>query len=191
MLTIEAPAKINLTLEILRKRDDGYHEIASVMQAVSLCDTLTFELASDTTLDCDDATLATEDNLALKAAHLLSAHTGYSGGVRIGLVKGIPVAAGLGGGSSDAAATLVALNNLWNLGLPLAELSLMAASVGSDVPFFLHGGVAMVSGRGELVRPLPAIGVDWAVIVTPAITVARRRQTRSLRLRLRATRLGT
>ena len=143
-LTLKARAKVNLTLEVLGRREDGYHDIASIIQTIDLCDTLSLEPADSILFECDKPELQSQDNLALKAAYLLKASTGYDGGARITLLKGIPVSAGLGGGSSDAAATLTGLNTFWGLGLPLDELIPLAAQLGSDVPFFLHGGTAMV-----------------------------------------------
>ncbi len=165
--TVRAFAKINLTLEVLEKRPDGYHDIASVMQTVDLSDTLFITSASEITLICDSPGLNTADNLVLKAAHLLQDETGVRKGAQIHLKKGIPVSAGLGGGSSDVAATLKALNGLWKLGLHVEELLPLALRLGSDVPFFLKGGTAIVGGRGENVRPLPAINQLWLVIVVP------------------------
>ena len=169
MITVRAHAKINLTLEVLGRRDDGYHDIASILQTVSLHDTLTFEEADDITLDCDRADLVTRDNLALRAANLLREATGVLRGTAIGLRKNIPVAAGLGGGSSDAAATLLALNRLWGLELTREDLLPLAARIGSDVPFFLFGGTGRVFGRGERVQPLPPTDLEWAVVLTPQI----------------------
>ncbi len=171
MITMRAHAKINLTLEILGKRDDGYHDIASILQTVSLHDTLKFEESDGVTLGCDRPELATPDNLVLRAAHLLRDYAGVSRGAAINLDKRIPVAAGLGGGSSDAAATLLALNRLWGLELPNADLQPLAAEIGSDVPFFLYGGTGRVFGRGERVEPLPPADLRWAVILTPRIDV--------------------
>ncbi len=168
---MRAHAKINLTLEILGKRDDGYHDIASILQTVSLHDTLTFEESDGITLDCDRPELGTPDNLVLRAAHLLRDYAGVSIGAAINLDKRIPVAAGLGGGSSDAAATLLALNRLWGLELTNADLQPLAAQIGSDVPFFLYGGTGRVFGRGERVEPLPPADLRWAVILTPRIDV--------------------
>ena len=170
-LTLKAYAKINLTLEVLGRREDGYHDIASIMQAVDLYDTLSFEPADELTLVCDLPELATDDNLVLSAAKLLREETGYESGAKITLEKRIPSASGLGGGSSDAAATMVGLNELWGLGLTIEELAPLAARVGSDVPFFLHGGTAMVLGRGERIRPLPTIDLQWLVLIAPSIHV--------------------
>ncbi len=169
MVSVRAYAKINVTLEVLGKRDDGYHDIASILQAVSLHDILTFEAADDITLDSDCPELMTSDNLVIRAARLLRDAAGVSSGAAITLAKRIPVAAGLGGGSSDAAATLLALNRLWGLELPREELLPLAASLGSDVSFFLYGGTGRVFGRGERVQPLPPTNLQWAVILSPKI----------------------
>ena len=170
-LTVNAYAKVNLTLEVLGRRPDGYHEIVSVMQTVDLHDVLELTPADGVTLECDRPGLGTPDNLALRAAAALRTVAGVRDGVHIELRKGIPVAAGLGGGSSDAAAALLGLSRLWGLGMSVGDLTPLAASLGSDVPFFLRGGTAMVQGRGERVRPLPGINLQWLLIVTPAIEV--------------------
>ena len=170
-LDLNAYAKVNLTLEALGRRDDGYHDVVSVIQTVDLHDALTFEPAHGLELACDVPELAGCDNLALRAARLLRNHSGVSDGARIAIAKRIPAAAGLGGGSGDAAATLVALNRLWRLDLSMGELSALAAQLGSDVPFLLRGGTAMVSGRGERVDPLPPADLEWFVIACPAIHV--------------------
>ena len=169
MITVRAHAKINLTLEVLGRRDDGYHDIASILQTVSLHDTLTFEEADDITLDCDGRELVTPHNLVLRAANLLREAAGVSSGAAIALIKRIPIAAGLGGGSSDAAATLLALNRLWGLELTREDLLPLAAGIGSDIPFFLYGGTGRVFGRGERVQPLPSADLEWAVVLTPQI----------------------
>ena len=169
MLTLEAHAKVNLTLEVLGRREDEYHDIASIIQTIDLCDSLTLQSAADVTLECDSAGLATADNLALKAAVLLKEHSGTRDGVHIRLSKNIPVSSGLGGGSSDAATVLVGLNRLWSLGLSLQDLLPIAAQLGSDVPFFLYGGTAMVLGRGERVRALPPADLHWMVVLSPDI----------------------
>ncbi|MDA1188396.1 MAG: 4-(cytidine 5'-diphospho)-2-C-methyl-D-erythritol kinase [Chloroflexi bacterium] len=172
MLELKAYAKVNLTLEVLGKRDDGYHDIVSIMQTVGLSDTVTLEEADGTTLDCDVPELSGPDNLALKAAQLIAHETGGGKGVAIGLQKGIPVTAGLGGGSSDAAAVLRGLNRLWKLGLSVHELQALGAKLGSDVPFFIQGGTAMAQGRGEAIRPMPKADVNWMVVLTPNIDVS-------------------
>lgn len=168
-MTRRAPAKINLTLEILGRRPDGYHEIMSLMQAISLHDTLTFAPADGITLQggTDDAP-PTENNLVLRAARALDAATGGGHGARITLVKRIPVGAGLGGGSSDAAATLLALNEMWQAGLTGDALEDLAARLGSDVPFFLGTGTALVMGRGEEVSRLDPPPTLWLALAQPA-----------------------
>ena len=169
MLTVKAYAKINLTLEALGRRDDGYHEVATIMQTVDLHDTVRLTPAADITLTCDDPELESANNMAFKAAKLLREESGYTGGAHIALEKAIPVSAGLGGGSSDAAATLRGLNDLWQLGRSAAHLEALAAKLGSDVPFLLQGGTAIALGRGERIRHLPPADVQWIVVVTPDV----------------------
>ena len=171
MITLSAHAKINLTLEVLGRRDDGYHEIASILQTIDLHDTLTLESDDDIALDCDRPEMASSDNLALRAAHLLRERTGHRDGSLITLHKTIPVSSGLGGGSSDAAAALLGLNRLWGLGMSTDDLTPLAAELGSDVPFFLQGGTAMVQGRGERVRRLPPADLELLVLLSPAIEI--------------------
>lgn len=171
MLTVNAYAKVNLTLEVLDRRPDGYHEIVSVMQTVDLHDVVELTVAEDVTLACDRPELEMPDNLALRAAVSLRDKAGVRDGVHIDLRKAIPTSAGLGGGSSDAAATLLGLSLLWGLDMSADDLTPLAAALGSDVPFFLRGGTAMVQGRGERVRPLPGTSLEWVLIVTPAIEV--------------------
>jgi 4-diphosphocytidyl-2-C-methyl-D-erythritol kinase len=171
MLTLNAYAKINLTLEVQGRGDDGYHDIVSILQTISLHDTIILEHADDIELVCDIPELQSSDNLAVRAARLLKDKTGHAGGVGIGLKKGIPFPAGLGGGSSDAAVVLKGLNELWKLGMSIDDLTPLAAQLGSDVPFFLHGGTAMVQGSGERVRPLPPSDLDWIVLLVPRINV--------------------
>jgi len=165
VLTIETPAKVNLTLEVLGKRSDGYHEIASIMQTVSLFDSLTLSADEELQFVTDVPELDTRDNLVYRAARLLKERTGVSKGARIGLCKDIPVAAGLGGGSSDAAATLLGLEKLWGLHLAKEDLAALAAQLGSDVPFFLSGGTALAEGRGERISPLPSPPTSWLVLL--------------------------
>lgn len=167
MLTLKAYAKINLTLEVIDRRADGYHEIASIMQTIDLCDAVTLAPAPDLTLTCANPELETPANLALKAAQMLRAESGYAGGAHIAIRKAIPISAGLGGGSADAAATLIGLNALWRLDIPTPKLETIAAKIGSDVPFLLEGGTAIALGRGERIRRLPPANVDWLVVLTP------------------------
>jgi len=166
-----APAKVNLFLEVLRRRDDGYHELTTLMLAVSLFDVLDFQdYPDDTTrLQCSDESLSTgPDNLVFRAAELLRQHCGCRRGVSIRLWKRIPMAAGLAGGSSDAAATLAGLNCLWQLGLRRAELAVLGAELGSDVSFFFSTPAAWCTGRGELVQPV-ALGrpLDFVLVCPP------------------------
>jgi len=171
-----APAKLNWSLEVLRIRPDGYHEVRSIMQTLALHDSVTVETApSGVTIEVLGpaadliAGLAPEDNLAWRAAVALRARLRAQRGARIVLEKHIPVAAGLGGGSSDAAAVLRALNVLWEAAEPAASLRRLAAKVGSDPPFFIAGGTAMVSGRGERVEPLPdAVAPSIMLAIPPA-----------------------
>jgi 4-diphosphocytidyl-2-C-methyl-D-erythritol kinase len=169
-VVVWAPAKVNLHLEVLAKRPDGYHEIATLMVAVSLYDTLEFkeENSGEIQLDCDHADLTTgADNLVSRAAHLLRQRTGCQRGARIRLEKRIPLAAGLGGGSSDAAATLAGLNHLWRLSLTQPNLALLGAELGSDVAFFFATPAAWCTGRGEQVTALPLGKPLWFVLVCP------------------------
>jgi 4-diphosphocytidyl-2-C-methyl-D-erythritol kinase len=169
MISLHAYAKINLTLEVLGKRPDGYHEVASVLQTISLSDTLTFEPGKTLDFHCDVPTIQTPDNLVLKAARLLQETSRYKKGAVIHLSKRIPLAAGLGSGATDAAATLVGLNRLWELHLPLERLVKLASELGSDVAFFLHGGTALAKGRGEDITPLPPATEFWLVLLKPPI----------------------
>ncbi len=167
MLTVQAPAKINLVLEVLERLDD-YHRIASIVQSIDLCDTLDFHLDEEIHFECDRPGLE-HDNLVVQAAEILRASTRYSLGARIKLHKRIPWGSGLGGGSSDAAATLLALNELWRLELPVSGLIDLASRLGSDVPFFIHGGTALVQGRGERVTPLPGLPPTWFILLVPSV----------------------
>lgn len=171
MPTWRAYAKINLSLEVLGRRRDGYHDLVTILQTVDLYDTLSFEPAAEITLTCNVPGLAGADNLVLRAAHLLRRATGQTGGAAIHLEKGIPVAAGLGGGSSDAATTLVALSRLWGLHMSESNLHNLAAALGSDVPFFLVGGTCLAQGRGEVLTPLPPLPEHWVVLVRPALEI--------------------
>jgi 4-diphosphocytidyl-2-C-methyl-D-erythritol kinase len=166
-------AKLNLFLEILGKRQDGYHDIRSLMVNVDLADTLEFRKThSDLTLNCDSGDVPLgHDNLCLAAARVLKDHTNCREGVEITLEKAIPVAAGLGGGSSDAACTLVGVNKLWGLGLTEQELLTLAEKIGSDVPFFVRGGAQLVEGRGERLSPVDGFPEMWFVLVTPSVRI--------------------
>lgn len=171
-LFLNAPAKVNWFLSVLGKREDGYHNISSLMQCINIYDNLTFEQA-DTIEVVSDLDIPLGDNLVYKAASLLKQYTSYKKGAKIALHKNIPVSAGLGGGSSDAAYTLSGLNRIWGLGLSNRELSTIGAEIGSDVPFFLNSSFAFVEGKGEKITPLklnnPAIVL---LLVKPSISVS-------------------
>jgi len=169
MLTVLAPAKINLTLEVLGKRPDGYHQIRSVIQSINLCDSLRFRLSDDIEFSCDNPSLVLEESLVSRATALLQEATSCSKGATIEISKRIPLVSGLGGDSSDAAAILHGLNQLWQLGLSLQELLGLAPRLGSDVAFFLYGGTALVEGRGERVTPLPPLPRRWVVAMVPPV----------------------
>jgi len=171
MIRLRAHAKVNLALEVLGRRPDGYHEIATVLQTVDLHDRLTLEPAPDLTLACSRPDLEGEGNLALRAGRLLQEAFGVRAGARIRLEKAIPVASGLGGGSADGAGALVGLSRLWGLGLDRQALLPLAERLGSDVPFFLVGGTALAEGRGERVTPLPPVPPLWLVVVVPPLPV--------------------
>ncbi len=166
-----APAKINLYLEILGARPDGYHELAMVLQSINLADQIQIRASSTDTIRvrCDHPQVPTDkSNLAYKAAELMATQFSNAfaqyGGVEINIHKHIPVAAGLAGGSTDAAAVLVGLDLLWKLGLTQSELQILAAQLGSDVPFCLEGGTAIATGRGEQLSPLPSLDHLYVVL---------------------------
>jgi 4-diphosphocytidyl-2-C-methyl-D-erythritol kinase len=170
IVRISTPAKVNLFLEIHGKRPDGYHDLSTLIVAVDLYDDLEFAPADDgtTELVCDLPELSVgQDNLIHKAAERLRQKTGSTRGVKIHLTKRIPWAAGLGGGSSDAAATLAGLNILWDLGLSQEELSQLAGELGSDIPFFLNGPAAWCLGRGERIEPVPIGQTLNLVLIKP------------------------
>lgn len=174
-LVIECPAKINLFLEVVGPRPDKFHDLITIMQAVSLCDELRISPAEDArlTLECDQPSVPTDNsNLALRAAHALRGSAGKSPGCRLTLKKNIAVGGGMGGGSSNAAGALLGLNHFWRLGLSKNDLHGIAATLGSDINFFLEGGTALCTGRGEKVQPLP---VSWPlhyVLVFPGFPVS-------------------
>lgn len=175
-IQIHSHAKINWTLDVLFKRDDGYHELRTIYQTVSLHDELRLsETNGEIEIACDDPRVpCDETNLAYKAALLLREVTGTSKGARIEIEKRIPVAAGLGGGSSNAAATFLALIKLWQIEIDESELIRIAASLGSDVPFFLIGGTALGVGRGEEVYPIQEAHCENILLVNPGFAVSTR-----------------
>ncbi|UCB51715.1 MAG: 4-(cytidine 5'-diphospho)-2-C-methyl-D-erythritol kinase [Candidatus Zixiibacteriota bacterium] len=191
-LTLKSPAKINLLLEVLKKREDGYHQIRSLMQAVDLFDELTLEKRpKDLVISCDHPRCpADETNLAFKAASLLLQEEKRDQGVAIHIRKRIPISAGLGGGSSNAAAALRGVRQLLELDVPERRLHQLAERVGSDVPFFLYSGQALVEGRGEQIRPIRIYGGYWLVLVCPGIEVSTRWAYQNLKINLTKKRWG-
>ena len=167
----EAHAKINLTLEVIGKRSDGYHNLVSIIQTIDMHDIVTVENAPELSVSCDEPEVPDESNLALSAAKALCRYVGERRGAHIHVSKKIPVAAGLGGGSADAAAALRALNRLWRTELTDGQLQEVAAEVGSDVPVLINGGTALVQGRGEDVKRLPNANLDWLLLASPAGTI--------------------
>nr|NNM89904.1 4-(cytidine 5'-diphospho)-2-C-methyl-D-erythritol kinase [Bacilli bacterium] len=185
MIFENARAKINLTLDVLGKREDNYHEVEMIMQTVDLCDYLTFEERQDgqIVVRCQAPFIPNDErNLAWQAADALRIACSVQKGVTIEIDKRIPVAAGLAGGSADAAAVLRGLNRLWQLGLTDDELAVIGAKVGSDVPFCIYGGTAIVRGRGEVVEPIDVKPCFWVILVKPAIAVSTADVYRALRL---------
>ena len=174
MVTVEANAKINLTLDILGKRPDGFHEVAMVMQSIGLHDTLTMEKTDgEIALSINVPWLkADEKNLAWRAAELVRQESGLTRGVRMELTKRIPIAAGLAGGSADAAAVLKGMNELYNLQMSEARLCELGARLGSDIPFCLMGGTMLATGRGEVLTRLADMPETWVVLAKPRISVS-------------------
>ncbi len=188
-LTIDAPAKLNLYLKVLGRRPDGFHEIDSLFQAVSLFDHIRFtrlDESSDPEIAVSGAGTipADESNLVARAFRLMQSEFGFQGGLRIELEKNIPVAAGLGGGSADGAATILACASLFGLTQDFADLARISAQIGSDLPFFFSGGQAHVSGRGEIVQPVELPTDYWLVLVTPDLAVSTSEAYARLRLPL-------
>jgi 4-diphosphocytidyl-2-C-methyl-D-erythritol kinase len=167
-----APAKINLMLRVIGRRPDGYHLLQTVIRFLDHGDTLAFRVREDgrITRAHDVGGVAPQDDLTLKAARLLQAAAGTRLGVDIALDKRLPVGGGLGGGSSDAATTLLALNRLWGLGLPRERLLALALELGADVPVFVYGESALVEGIGEQISPL-AVPADWYLVLEPPVAV--------------------
>lgn len=173
-IELRSYAKINLYLDILDRRDDGYHNILTIFHTIDLHDTLSFEKdPQEIRLTCDTPQLDTgADNLILKAAHLLQSYTRSNQGAIIHLQKRIPIAAGLAGGSGNAAATLSALNTLWDLDLDDAELAKLAATLGADVPYCLKGGPMAATGRGDQLTPIALPQDLHFILIHPKITVS-------------------
>ena len=167
---VPAPAKLNLFLHITGRRADGYHLLQSVFMLIDWCDTLHFERRSDAVISREDLSglPLPADDLCTRAARALQAASGCQSGVHIGLIKRIPAQAGMGGGSSDAATTLLALNRLWGLGLELPQLEAIGLKLGADVPFFLRGRNAWVEGVGEQITPIELPAASFVVLKPPA-----------------------
>ncbi|EKN70308.1 4-diphosphocytidyl-2-C-methyl-D-erythritol kinase [Neobacillus bataviensis LMG 21833] len=174
-LLVKAPAKINLALDVLHKRSDGYHEVEMIMTTIDLADRVELTLLNQDKIHILSHNRYVPDdqrNLAFQAAQLLKDRFNVKKGVLISIEKTIPVAAGLAGGSSDAAATLRGLNKLWGLGLTLDELAELGSEIGSDVSFCVYGGTALATGRGELITELPAPPTCWVILAKPFIGVS-------------------
>lgn len=173
-IEVLAPAKINLTLDVVGKRPDGYHDVEMIMQSLQLHDILTLhKIDEGIQLTCNWPEIPlTEGNLVYKAALALKDRTGYIGGVRIHIHKEIPMEAGLAGGSSDAAAALKGLNQLWALNLTNEELSEIGSNIGADIPFCLLGGTAIARGKGEILEPLQSPPKLWIVLAKPSLGVS-------------------
>ena len=175
MLYVKAPAKINLTLDVLYKRPDNYHEVEMIMTTVDLSDRIGLESRTDGQINIVSADRFVPDdhrNFAYQAAQLLKDTYGIQEGVTITIEKQIPIAAGLAGGSSDAAATLRGLNELWELNLTTDELAELGAKIGSDVSFCVYGGTALATGRGEKIKELPAPPNCWVILAKPKLGVS-------------------
>lgn len=170
-ISVKAPAKINLSLDVLHKRDDGYHEVKMVMTTIDLADRLDITLLKDDIIQVESTNGVIPNdkrNLAYKAAELLKERFAVKQGCHIEITKKIPVAAGLAGGSSDCAAALRGLNKLWQLGLSLDELAELGAEIGSDVAFCVYGGTALATGRGEIIEKIASPVPAWVILAKPS-----------------------
>ena len=168
-----APAKLNLFLHITGRRDDGYHLLQTVFQFLDYCDEIKLNLRNDGKIKRLSGleSIKAEDDLVIQAANLLKAHTTTSQGVEISVSKKLPVGGGLGGGSSDAATTLIGLNTLWNCGLTIDELANLGLQLGADVPVFVRGVAAWAEGVGEVLEPI-TLEENWFVVVHPNVFVS-------------------
>lgn len=182
-MQILAPAKINLALDVIARRADGYHQVDMVMQSIELSDEITLEAAAGIELSCNRPELPVDErNLAWRAARLLQEISGVFSGVKIEITKKIPIAAGLAGGSADAAAVLIGLNSLWNLGLSRRELMKIGVRLGADVPFCIMKGTARAEGIGEELTPVNSSLKSDVLLVTPDIQVSTAMVYRKLRI---------
>ena len=174
-ISVKAPAKINLTLDVLGKRDDGYHEVEMVMTTIDLADRIDIYPREDDKITIDSSAYFVplgEKNHVYQIAKILREKMGIRKGVHFYIHKRIPVAAGLAGGSSDAAAAIRGLNRLWELGLSLQEMAQIGSEVGSDVAFCVYGGTALAKGRGEQITPLPSPPPAWVILAKPPVGVS-------------------
>mgnify|MGYP001336624059 CR=1 FL=1 len=174
-LSVKAPAKINLALDVLKKREDGYHEVKMVMTTIDLADRLDITLLEEDEIRVESSSGIIPDdkrNLAYKAAELLKERFQIKQGCKIEITKNIPVAAGLAGGSSDCAAALKGLNELWNLGLTKAQLAELGSELGSDVAFCVYGGTALATGRGEKITPIASPVPAWVILAKPPLGIS-------------------
>jgi len=184
-LTLQAPAKVNYRLDVIRRRPDGYHDLRMVMQRVNLCDTITVTLTETPDISVTCGKKGVPDgpgNIAWKAAKALLDLANQGQGAIIDIVKNIPVAAGLGGGSSDAATVLMGMNELLGLGLPDERLMEIGVTLGADVPFFVFRKTALAEGIGEQLTPMPAMPAAWVLLVNPGVHVSTAWVYRSLQL---------
>ncbi|WP_100374378.1 4-(cytidine 5'-diphospho)-2-C-methyl-D-erythritol kinase [Bacillus sp. FJAT-45037] len=173
--SVKAPAKINLSLDAIRKREDGYHEVEMIMTTVDLADRIDLTSTEDGKINVEVSegfVPSDQRNLAYQAAALLKEKYQVKQGVSIYITKRIPVAAGLAGGSSDAAATLKGLNTLWSLGLSMDELATLGAEIGSDVSFCVYGGTALATGRGEIIKHIDSPPPCWVILAKPPMGVS-------------------
>ena len=185
---VRAYAKVNLALEVLGRRGDGFHEVRTVLQTIELWDDLEFAPSEGISVVCEGLDVASEEELSYRAALLLREASRTSRGAAIRLRKRIPVAAGLGGGSADAATTLQALRRLWHVDLSVEALHGLAARLGADVPFFLGGGTALASGRGDVITTLPPLPATWLVLLPASAGLPSK--TAALYARLRSEHFG-
>ena len=170
-MQLPAYAKLNLTLEVLGRREDGYHQVVTILQTISLADVVEIENDRELSVECDYPDLTGDQNLVWQAAVELAKAGNVEPKARISIKKHIPVGMGLGGGSSDAATVLLGLNALWGLGFPLERLAEIAASLGSDVSFFLWGGTALAQGKGEQISILPSVPTLTVTLVFPDLVI--------------------
>jgi len=186
MIVRKSPAKVNLFLKVLRKREDGYHDIATLMQRISIYDEMRFSLRGDRiSVFCPGSSIPEDEgNIAYRAAEALFSYVSYDSGVEISIVKTIPEAAGLGGGSSNAATTLVTLNELLECGLSAEQLMTIGATIGADVPFFIFQKTAWAFGIGDQLYPAEKIPQMWFVVVNPGFEVSTKKVYESLKFKL-------